>query len=122
MRESLFSSECHAPTLQLTEVVHRDIVVCWPNKDGSWTLSHRSAPSTVMPTLIGTANKDHTADSSGSLKIVRKFSSSSQTDSPAVVVFERPLKLRSSYKGKGDAYQLQRAINQVRPDSSAFVR
>jgi hypothetical protein len=28
----------------------------WPNSDGSWTLSHRTAPSTVLPTLVGPAN------------------------------------------------------------------
>ncbi|GAA5980663.1 hypothetical protein JCM10908_001725 [Rhodotorula pacifica] len=96
-----------------TAMTDADIVICWPNSDGTWTLSHRSAPSTVMPTLVGgSANKDPSVDSSGSLRVVASLSSKSASDSPAVVTFERPLKLGSGYKGKGDVFQLQRAVNQ----------
>uniref|UniRef100_A0A0K3CH28 BY PROTMAP: gi/472582917/gb/EMS20579.1/ carbohydrate catabolic related protein [Rhodosporidium toruloides NP11] gi/647396752/emb/CDR39247.1/ RHTO0S04e03202g1_1 [Rhodosporidium toruloides] n=1 Tax=Rhodotorula toruloides TaxID=5286 RepID=A0A0K3CH28_RHOTO len=89
-----------------------DILVLWPNSDGSWTLSHRTAATTVMPTLVGTANKDPSTDSSGSVKVVASLSSKSQTDSPAVVTFVRPLQLPATYKGKGEYYQLKKAINQ----------
>ncbi|BGP21631.1 hypothetical protein JCM10295v2_000506 [Rhodotorula toruloides] len=89
-----------------------DIVVLWANSDGSWTLSHRTAATTVMPTLLGTANKDPSSDSSGSLKVVASLSSKSQTESPAVVTFVRPLQMPGTYKGKGEYYQLKKAINQ----------
>lgn len=71
-----------------------------------------------MPTLLGTANKDVSSDSSGSLKVVASLSSKSQTDSPAVVTFVRPLQLPATYKGKGEYYQLKKAINQVRCGTS----
>ncbi|GAA5958319.1 hypothetical protein JCM8115_004052 [Rhodotorula mucilaginosa] len=96
-----------------TAMTDADIVICWPNSDGSWTLSHRTAPSTVLPTLVGPANsKDPSVDSSGSLRIVPSLSSKSAGEAPAVVTWERPLKLPTGYKGKGSAFQLQRAINQ----------
>ncbi|BGP04748.1 Deoxycytidine monophosphate (dCMP) deaminase [Rhodotorula toruloides] len=89
-----------------------DILVLWPNSDGSWTISHRTAATTVMPTLVGTANKDSLTDSSGSVRVVASLSSKSQTDSPAVVTFVRPLQMPATYKGKGEYYQLKKAINQ----------
>ncbi|GAA5883738.1 hypothetical protein JCM3774_001667 [Rhodotorula dairenensis] len=96
-----------------TAMTDADIVICWPNSDASWTLSHRVAPSTVMPTLVGTASsKDPSVDSSGSLRVVPSLSSTSSTDSPAVVTWSRPLKLPPGYKGKGTAFQLQRSANQ----------
>lgn len=94
-----------------------DILVFWPNSDGSWTISHRTAATTVMPTLVGTANKDSLTDSSGSVRVVASLSSKSQTDSPAVVTFVRPLQMPATYKGKGEYYQLKKAINQVRSES-----
>ncbi|KWU46629.1 hypothetical protein RHOSPDRAFT_31444 [Rhodotorula sp. JG-1b] len=96
-----------------TAMTDADFVICWPNSDGSWTLSHRTAPSTVLPTLVGSANsKDPSVDSTGSLRIVPSLSSKSASEAPAVVTWERPLKLPTGYKGKGSAFQLQKAINQ----------
>lgn len=89
------------------------MVISWPNSDGSWTLSHRAAPSTVLPTLVGSSNsKDPSVDSSGQLRVVPALSSKSPSDAPAVVTWERPLSLPNAYKGKGTAFQLQRAVNQ----------
>lgn len=96
-----------------TAMTDADIVICWPNSDGSWTLSHRSAPSTVLPTLVDPANsKDPSVDSSRSLRVVSSLTSKSASEAPAVVTWERPLKLPAGYKGKGSAFQLQKAINQ----------
>ena len=109
-------SECEPVELMCAfDGPHSDFVICWPNSDGSWTLSHRTAPSTVLPTLVGSANsKDPSVDSTGSLRIVPSLSSKSASEAPAVVTWERPLKLPTGYKGKGSAFQLQKAINQVR--------
>ena len=112
-----------AELMLFCQATHSDIVICWPNSDGTWTLSHRTAPSTVLPTLVGPANsKDPSVDSSGSLRIVPSLSSKSAGEAPAVVTWERPLKLPTGYKGKGSAFQLQRAINQVRPSTKRQVR
>ncbi|BGP52894.1 Deoxycytidine monophosphate (dCMP) deaminase [Rhodotorula sphaerocarpa] len=96
-----------------TAMTDADLVVCWPNADGTWTLSHRTAPSTVMPTLVGQPHSaDPAWDASGSLRIVPSLSSKEGKESRAVVTFERALRLGDEYEGKGSAYQLQRARNQ----------
>lgn len=68
-----------------------------------------------MPTLVGQPHSaDPASDPSGSLRIVPSLSSKEGKESPAVVTFERALRLGDEYEGKGSAYQLQRARNQVR--------
>ncbi|GAA5887712.1 hypothetical protein JCM6882_001505 [Rhodosporidiobolus microsporus] len=92
-----------------------DIVVCWPTVDGetlTWTLSHRTATSTVMPTLVGSANADDpSSDSTGALKIVAELSSAGGDETPAVVTWERALAMEEGYEG-GENYQLEARINQ----------
>ncbi|GAA6032856.1 hypothetical protein JCM8097_000831 [Rhodosporidiobolus ruineniae] len=98
-----------------TAMTDSDIIVLWPTVDGSsvtWTLSHRTASSTTMPTLVGSADSDDpSADSSGNLRVVASLSSASGSDKPAVVTFERPLTLPDGYEG-GKNYQLEAAVNQ----------
>ncbi|GAA6023738.1 hypothetical protein JCM10207_000240 [Rhodosporidiobolus poonsookiae] len=91
-----------------------DIYVLWPTVDGSsvtWTLSHRTASTTAMPTLVGDAGSDVGTDGSGNLKVVASLSSSSADEKPAVVTFVRPLSMPDGYEG-GANYQLEAAINQ----------
>ncbi|GAA5976769.1 hypothetical protein JCM11641_000866 [Rhodosporidiobolus odoratus] len=91
-----------------------DIIVLWPTVSGgslTWTLSHRTASTTAMPTLVGSTSDDPSVDSTGNLKIVPGLSSASGDESPAVVTFERLLSLPDGYEG-GKNYQLEASINQ----------
>ncbi|GAA5850254.1 hypothetical protein JCM8547_001062 [Rhodosporidiobolus lusitaniae] len=98
-----------------TAMTDSDIIVLWPTLSSSslaWTLSHRTASSTVMPTIVDSANADDpSASSDGNFRVVASLSSSSEDDSPAVVTFERLLSLPEGYEG-GENYQLEAAVNQ----------
>lgn len=89
-----------------------DIIILWFNSDHTWTLSHRTAEGTVMPTLVGSPNADDpSSDASGQVKVVAGLSSKSADESPTVVTFERPLVLKAVYDGKEAT--LEKALNQV---------
>ncbi|GAA5925673.1 hypothetical protein JCM10213_008853 [Rhodosporidiobolus nylandii] len=98
-----------------TAMTDSDIIVLWPtDSSGSrtWTLSHRTASTTQMPTLVGDPNVDDvSASADGNFRVVASLSSSSGDDSPAVVTFERPLSLPDGFEG-GSNYQLSAEINQ----------
>ncbi|ORY75638.1 hypothetical protein BCR35DRAFT_333029 [Leucosporidium creatinivorum] len=90
-----------------------DIVVLWPNSDSSWTLSHRNAVSTTMPTVVDTSSSsDPSADATGSLAVVASLSSSSSSDSPTIVTFSRPLTMPSDYTTDAEVKDLAQEINQ----------
>lgn len=92
-----------------------DLVVLWPTISSSsvlWTLSHRSTTTTTMPQLVSSPNTaDPSIDSDGNFAVVAELSSTSGSESPAVVSFTRPLTMADGYVGN---YQLEREVNQVR--------
>ncbi|BGP44762.1 hypothetical protein JCM10450v2_000576 [Rhodotorula kratochvilovae] len=97
-----------------TAMTDADILILWPNAaDGTWTLSHRTASSTVMPTLVGSPAKDDpSADASGQVRVVAALSSAGEGDSPCVVTFERLLSLEDADGYGGKDAGLEKAVNQ----------
>ncbi|GJN91585.1 hypothetical protein Rhopal_004608-T1 [Rhodotorula paludigena] len=94
-----------------TAMTDADMIILWFNSDHTWTLSHRTAESTVMPTLVGAPNADDpSSDASGQVKVVAGLSSKSADESPTVVTFKRPLVLKDGYDGKEAT--LEKAVNQ----------
>lgn len=97
------------------------MIILWFNSDHTWTLSHRTAESTVMPTLVGAPNADDpSSDASGQVKVVAGLSSKSADESPTVVTLERPLVLKDGYDGKEAT--LEKALNQVSGGSRRRLR
>ncbi|GAA6061680.1 hypothetical protein JCM10212_005972 [Sporobolomyces blumeae] len=96
-----------------TAMTDSDIVILWPNSDGSWTLSHRRATSTALPGLLGDAVTPPQTDSTGLLSIVESLSSSSSSDSPAVVTFARPLEPSVDGYTTAEYFAFEREINQA---------
>ncbi|GAA5995039.1 uncharacterized protein JCM10292_004502 [Rhodotorula paludigena] len=94
-----------------TAMTDADMIILWFNSENTWTLSHRTAESTVMPTLVGFPSADEpSSDASGQVKVVAALSSKSADESPTVVTFERPLVLKGGYDGKEAT--LEKALNQ----------
>ncbi|GAA5926351.1 hypothetical protein JCM3775_000992 [Rhodotorula graminis] len=96
-----------------TAMTDADILILWPNGDSTWTLSHRTASSTVMPVLVGSASTDDpSSDSSGQVRVVPSLSSADKADKPCVVTFERLLALDDGDKYGGKVAGLENKANQ----------
>ena len=100
-----------------------DTLIVWPNADSTWTLSHRTASSTVMPVLVGSPSPDDpSSDSSGQVRVVPALSSANTADKPCVVTFERLLALEDGDKYGGKEAGLEKKANQVRRAGSSLVQ
>lgn len=87
--------------------------VLWSSSATSgWTLSHRSAPSTTEPLLVGKPGSSIGTDNSGALSIVVSLSTTSPSDTSNTVTFIRPLTLPSTYVTTKQHGNLVLAINQ----------
>ncbi|GAA6047184.1 hypothetical protein JCM3770_006940 [Rhodotorula araucariae] len=98
-----------------TAMTDADILVLWPNpSSGAWTLSHRTASSTVMPTLVGSPADDDDVggDASGQVRVVPALSSAHKDESPCVVTVERLLELKDADGYGGKDATLEKAVNQ----------
>ncbi|GAA5914207.1 hypothetical protein JCM8208_001518 [Rhodotorula glutinis] len=96
-----------------TAMTDADILILWPSADSTWTLSHRTASSTVMPVLVGSPSPDGpSSDSSGQVRVVPALSSADKADKPCVVTFERLLTLEDGDKYGGKEAGLEKKANQ----------
>lgn len=89
-----------------TSMANSDMIIAWPNNDGSWTLSQRSASGHSMPAAVSPQ------PAASDLTIIPALTTNSSSSPFACVAFLRPLSVSSAYAAANGNANLQRASGQ----------